>query len=115
MRREKSGTVEKNSGKGRVLVLLGLSLFVFYCSWLVVAYYQVIDPFGDRTASIHYLDLGAIETYSTNLVNSIVWDYRGYDTLGEETVLFVAIVGVALVSRAMRENSTRRMEVDASP
>jgi len=31
---------------------------------------------------------------ASNTVCIIVWEYRGYDTLGEETVLFTAAMGV---------------------
>jgi len=34
-------------------------------------------------------------------VTTIVFDYRGFDTLGESTVLFTAVVGVALMYRKL--------------
>jgi multisubunit Na+/H+ antiporter MnhB subunit len=40
------------------------------------------------------------KTGATNVVTSIVWGYRGYDTLGEATVLFTAVIGVIAVLRA---------------
>lgn len=40
-------------------------------------------------------------TGSANVVTSVVWGYRGYDTLGEVTVLFTAVVGVLAVLRAV--------------
>lgn len=39
-------------------------------------------------------------TGAANVVTSVVWGYRGYDTLGEATVLFTAVVGVVMVFRA---------------
>lgn len=39
------------------------------------------------------------ETGANNIVTSIVFDYRGYDTLGEATVLFTAVSGVLLALR----------------
>jgi multisubunit Na+/H+ antiporter MnhB subunit len=41
-------------------------------------------------------------TGAANVVTSVVWDYRGYDTLGEATVLFTAVCGVAMLFRAAR-------------
>jgi len=41
------------------------------------------------------------DTGSANVVTSVVWGYRGYDTLGEVTVLFTAVVGVLAVLRAV--------------
>jgi multisubunit Na+/H+ antiporter MnhB subunit len=40
-------------------------------------------------------------TGATNLVTSVVWGYRGYDTLGEATVLFTAVMGVMAVLRVV--------------
>jgi multicomponent Na+:H+ antiporter subunit B len=38
----------------------------------------------------------------TNAVSSLVFDYRGYDTLGEELILFISVVGVAMLLREQR-------------
>jgi multisubunit Na+/H+ antiporter MnhB subunit len=39
------------------------------------------------------------ETGANNAVTSVVFDYRGFDTLGEATVLFAAVVGVIVIFR----------------
>jgi multicomponent Na+:H+ antiporter subunit B len=39
----------------------------------------------------------------TNAVSAIVFDYRGFDTFGEELILFVSVVAVALLLRAQRD------------
>ncbi|MEA1994188.1 MAG: hydrogen gas-evolving membrane-bound hydrogenase subunit E [Euryarchaeota archaeon] len=39
------------------------------------------------------------ESAANNVVTSVVFDYRGFDTLGEATVLFTAVVGVSLLFR----------------
>ena len=47
-----------------------------------------------------YMIENAQEEVSTNnVVTSVVFDYRGFDTLGEATVLFTAVVGVSLLFR----------------
>lgn len=46
-----------------------------------------------------YLANGLQDTGATNIVAAILLDYRGYDTLGEATVLFTAVVGVLTVVR----------------
>ncbi len=43
------------------------------------------------------------EVAANNAVTAIVFDYRGYDTLGEATVLFAAVVGVALILRKVKK------------
>lgn len=55
--------------------------------------------FGNKHVAGFYLDNGLEITGSPNIVNSIVWDFRGYDTLGEETVLFCAALGVFMIIR----------------
>ncbi|MBW6451472.1 MAG: hypothetical protein K0B02_01965 [DPANN group archaeon] len=64
--------------------------------------------FDSRAASQYYLNNGLEETGSANIVNSIVWDFRGYDTLGEESVLFIAATGVYFLSLALRKSIDRR-------
>ena len=39
------------------------------------------------------------ETGAANLVASVILDYRAFDTLGEATVLFTAVMGVLAVVR----------------
>jgi multicomponent Na+:H+ antiporter subunit B len=43
------------------------------------------------------------ERHTTNVVAATVFDYRGFDTLGEEFILFGAVVGVVLLLRGQTE------------
>jgi multisubunit Na+/H+ antiporter MnhB subunit len=43
------------------------------------------------------------ETGTNNGVTSIVFDYRGFDTLGEATILFTAVAGVIMIFRRVKE------------
>ncbi len=43
------------------------------------------------------------ETGANNVVTSVVFDYRGFDTLGEATILFTAVAGVVLVFRRLKK------------
>jgi multicomponent Na+:H+ antiporter subunit B len=47
------------------------------------------------------------ERHATNVVTTIVFDYRGFDTLGEEFILFASVIGVALLLRDVREEERR--------
>jgi len=51
-----------------------------------------------RVASV-YLKEGLAKTGATNIVASVILDYRAFDTLGEATVLFTAVIGVLAVTR----------------
>jgi multicomponent Na+:H+ antiporter subunit B len=47
-----------------------------------------------------YIKNGLKETGAANIVASVILDYRGYDTLGEVTVLFTSILGATVILRA---------------
>jgi len=58
-------------------------------------------------ASMHvspgYLQRSLPETATPNVVTSVLADYRGYDTLGETTVIFTAGVSCILILRRRRK------------
>jgi multicomponent Na+:H+ antiporter subunit B len=45
------------------------------------------------------------QTHATGVVSAVNFFYRGFDTVGEEFILFIAAVGVATVLRALRDES----------
>ena len=47
----------------------------------------------------HYVTHGIEDNRGSNLVTSVIVNYRGLDTLGEVTVLFLSVSGVAFVLR----------------
>ena len=47
------------------------------------------------------------ERHVTNVVTAVVFDYRGFDTLGEAFILFASVMGVALLLRDVREDEGR--------
>jgi len=68
-----------------------------------------LPAFSDPHAPIHthvvprYLEQGPKETGVPNVVTAVLASYRGYDTLGETTVVFTAGAGViALLRRRKR-------------
>lgn len=82
---------------GSIMVLLFIGGFLFF------AYSALKDlpSFGHpiMRVSQNYLAEGLKKTGATNLVTSVILDFRAYDTLGEATVLFTAVVGVLVVLR----------------
>jgi multisubunit Na+/H+ antiporter MnhB subunit len=50
-----------------------------------------------KTMDDYFLRNGQQETGSNNIVTSVVFDYRGFDTLGEGTVLFIAVSSISLL------------------
>jgi multicomponent Na+:H+ antiporter subunit B len=65
--------------------------------------------YGDAAAPIHqhiaprYLQDSGREVGMPNVVTSVLASYRGYDTLGETTVIFTAGVGVLLLIGGRRK------------
>ncbi len=73
-------------------------------------------PFGeDRTGVSHrYIYDGVNETGAVNLVTAIVVNYRGFDTLGEVTVLFVAATGIGAILYNMDHPVRKKKKTEAS-
>ncbi len=51
----------------------------------------------------YIIDNTQSETGADNGVTAVVFDYRGFDTLGEATVLFTAVAGVILIFRRVKK------------
>ncbi|NQT23242.1 MAG: DUF4040 domain-containing protein [Candidatus Omnitrophica bacterium] len=65
-----------------------------------------------RISSV-YLKDGLSQTGAANTVASVILDYRAYDTLGEATVLFTAVIGVlAIVRRIGRKKQGKTIGED---
>ncbi len=56
-------------------------------------------PFGERKAKVgkYYVKRGIRDTGATNIVTSVVLNYRGFDTLGEVTILFAGAIALGAV------------------
>jgi multisubunit Na+/H+ antiporter MnhB subunit len=59
-----------------------------------------------------YLEQGLVKTGATNLVSAVILDYRAYDTLGEATILFTAVIGILAVMRRVGRKKVGEAEKD---
>jgi multisubunit Na+/H+ antiporter MnhB subunit len=50
----------------------------------------------------YFIRHGQEQCGANNIVTTVVFDYRGFDTLGEATVLFTAVLGVGIMFRKLR-------------
>lgn len=72
-----------------------------------------LPEFGSPDSVIHhhvaprYIEQGPQETGVVNVVTAVLASYRGYDTLGETTVIFTAGVGVIALLRRRRSSKDR--------
>jgi len=89
--------MEKSKTAGALIITI-LALFLLYSTVFIPKF----GSFENKEVAVYYLQNGLRLTGSANIVNSIVWDFRGYDTMGEETVLFAAAMGVFLIIRRRR-------------
>ncbi len=55
------------------------------------------------------------ERHATDAVSAVNFDYRGFDTLGEEFILFSSVVGVALLLRKSKKQEGGRGEGQRVP
>ena len=68
-----------------------------------------LPAFSDPQAAIHvhvaprYINSAYTETGVENIVTAVLASYRGYDTLGETTVVFTAGIGVIALLRRRRK------------
>jgi multisubunit Na+/H+ antiporter MnhB subunit len=69
-----------------------------------------MDRFADAPSNT-YLREGLEETGAANIVTAVLLDYRAYDTLGEATVLFCAVMGAMSILR--RNAKTQPGEADS--
>jgi len=83
-----------------VIVALGIALCVIHI------------PFGTPKTKVgnYYIDKGREQTGAANIVTSVVVNYRGFDTLGEVTVLFVAAIGVSAVLATLKKKGQKKIE-----
>lgn len=63
-----------------------------------------VHPYGDRAVA------AAIRQHTANTVSSVNFDLRAFDTLGEESVLFGAVLGATLLLRLARDEHRDRPE-----
>lgn len=77
--------------------LLFIAAFLFF-GYIVL---KELPIFGAPVMKVakEYINSGLDKTGAANIVAAIILDFRGYDTLGEATVLFTAVIGVLAVVR----------------
>ncbi len=85
--------------------LIGLILifgFAFYMFTIVASIVIPSDSSEKKSVGIDILQNSVRQTGAANAVTSIVVLYRGFDTLGEVTVLFLSALGIALLMKGGR-------------
>ena len=85
--------MDHNFKKTKIATIIILSVFLIMA---VLSLHSFGVPKNVKMDN-YFIKNAQIQTGSNNVVSSIVFDYRGLDTLGESTVLFTAIMGISLM------------------
>ena len=79
-----------------IVVCLGLSAMLIYTA-LDMPHFGADEALIDNDVSTFYVEEGMRHTGAMNIVTSIILDFRGFDTLGESHVLFIAVCMVLML------------------
>lgn len=97
------------SRRGRLVVFSGsaIVLFLLYFSAGrdLPAWGHYKGPYGDVINQV-----AVFERHTTDLVTAVNFDYRAFDTLGEEFILFTSVIGVTLLLRPQPEEEKQAQE-----
>ncbi len=84
----------------KALFLAAAVVFGFLLVWGLSG----LPAFGDYRGPYGFVlgDVALEERAATNVVVSTTFDYRGFDTMGEEYILFAAVLGLVILLRDLR-------------
>ena len=83
-----------------------VAVIVFSILAVFFVFTALMIPFGVpmKTQMDDYIIMHTQQETGTNsAVTTIVFDYRGFDTLGEATILFAAVSGVLMIFRRVKK------------
>jgi multisubunit Na+/H+ antiporter MnhB subunit len=93
-------TYIKLDNQGYVSAITSIVLILILLYFYIVSI-QSLDVLGKSSLRMaeYYIEGAAGKTGSANLVTGVVFDFRGYDTMGEAVVLVTAVLGVLTILR----------------
>jgi multicomponent Na+:H+ antiporter subunit A len=97
---EPQSSLRRRVGRLAIAAGVGVTVFVFA---LVAAGHRLPTPVSDEMVARAVPD-----GHGRNVVNVILVDFRGFDTLGEITVLAVASIGAVALARVGRRTAEAR-------
>lgn len=88
-------------GKKEIFAAEAAVIFIIVFAFFAFRALRYLPQFGYPVMKVsgEYLKVGLEQTGAANLVTSILLDFRAYDTLGEATILFTAVLGAMIVLR----------------
>jgi multisubunit Na+/H+ antiporter MnhB subunit len=91
--------------QGYISAITGILIIAILLYFFTVSI-QTLDTLGKSSLRMakYYIEGAAQKTGSANLVTGVVFDFRGYDTMGEAVVLVTAVLGVLTILRLKGKN-----------
>ncbi len=94
------------------LILILFGAILVFASFTLPPRGQLRDPLNSAVsaadtpgASSYYIENAKKDAHTDNMVTVILADWRGFDTLGEETVIFTAALVCLLLLRKWSSNN----------
>ena len=86
-----------------LFLAIGVAVMLVYGSMDLPPFGAAATPVNQSAVSTYYLQKSSPDTGIPNVVTSVLASYRGFDTLGEVTVVFIAGIGVLTLLRGRRK------------
>jgi multicomponent Na+:H+ antiporter subunit B len=85
----------------RALLFIGIAGIAALLLWGM----RGLPAFGSYPGPYGYLlnQVAVAERHATDVVSAVNFDYRGFDTMGEEFILFTSVAGAALLLRREKD------------
>ncbi|HET9183912.1 MAG TPA: MnhB domain-containing protein [Candidatus Angelobacter sp.] len=92
-----------------LFIVSGLGFLCFYIWGLhgLPGFGHYPGPYGDIINS-----LTVYQRHATDAITAVNFDYRGFDTLGEEFILFTSVMGANLLLRKQKDDREQKRVVD---
>ena len=87
---------------------IGIGVSFIVMAVMMFSFAVLLHPFGEPPSVMddYIIENTQQETGTNNAVSAVVFDYRGYDTLGEATVLFLTATAVIMLFRDKKKEAT---------
>ena len=94
--------IRESWNRNKVVNIVSAVVIAGFLIYIFIYTIQPLEPFGEHSMRMaqYYIRPGAEATGSANLVTGVLFDFRGYDTLGEATILFTAALGIITILRS---------------
>ena len=96
-----------------ILCCAFIALLIFVC--VKTPPFGVVDAPTNNEVAQKYIEDGLEDTGATNIVAGMILDYRAFDTLGESSVLFTAVMAVIILLKKdedKKKEMTRKQEIE---